>query len=55
MYNSKSPKAEEFISHDEILDTLKYAESQKDNLALQKEILETARRGKGLTYREAAV
>ena len=55
MYNSKSPKAEEFISHEEILDTLAYAEAQKDNLALQKEILETARKAKGLTYREAAV
>ena len=26
MYDVKSPKAEEFISHQEILDTLAYAE-----------------------------
>ena len=26
MYRANSKKAEEFISHDEILDTLKYAE-----------------------------
>ena len=29
MYDVKSPKAEEFISHEEILDTLKYAEEKQ--------------------------
>ena len=32
-----------------------YAEAQKENIALQKEILKTARKAKGLSYREAAV
>ena len=29
MYDPKSLKAEEFISHEEILDTLEYAEQNK--------------------------
>ena len=29
MYNAKSMKAEEFICHEEILDTLAYAEANK--------------------------
>ena len=32
MYNPKSLKAEEFISHDEIQETLAYADANKDNL-----------------------
>lgn len=55
MFNSKSAHAEEFISHEEILNTLEYAQAHKDDLALQREILNTAREAKGLTYREAAV
>ena len=31
MYRANSKKAEEFISHDEILDTLKYAEENAGN------------------------
>ena len=42
MYNPKSLKAEEFISHEEILDTLKYADENKDNMTLINEILENA-------------
>ena len=42
MYNPKSLKAEEFISHEEILDTLKYADENKDNMTLINEILEKA-------------
>ena len=34
MYDKKSLKAEEFINGSEILDTLKYADENKDNLAL---------------------
>lgn len=34
MYDKKSLKAEEFINDGEILDTLKYADENKDNLAL---------------------
>ena len=32
MYDKKSLKAEEFITHEEILKTLDYAEKKKDNL-----------------------
>ena len=39
-YNPKSMKAEEFIDHSEILDTLKFADENKDNKELLKEIVE---------------
>ncbi len=55
MYNPKSHKAEEFINHEEILDTLKYAEENKHNVELIDKILEKARQKNGLTHREAAV
>ena len=55
MYNPKSHNAEEFISHEEILDTLKYAEENKNNVELINKILEKARLEKGLTHREASV
>lgn len=55
MYNPKSKKAEEFISHQEILDTLAYADAHKNDEALVGEILAKAREYKGLTHREASV
>lgn len=55
MYDSKSLKAEEFISDEEILSTLKYADENKDNEKLIDEILEKAKLKKGLTHREASV
>ena len=55
MYNPKSQHAEEFISHEEIIETLKYAEKNKNNVTLIDEILEKAKKGKGLTHREASV
>lgn len=55
MYDVKSPKAEEFISHEEILDTLKYAEENKHNAELIDQILAKAALRKGLSHREAAV
>ena len=55
MYNPASKVAEEFIDHQEILDTLKYAEENKNNVALITEIIEKAKLRKGLTHREAAV
>ena len=55
MYDVKSLKAEEFISDEEIRDTLKYADENKDNLALVDEILAKARELKGLSHREASV
>ena len=42
MYNVTSPHAEEFISHEEILDTLKYAEENKENRPLLDQILAKA-------------
>lgn len=55
MYNPKSMKAEEFIDHQEILDTLEYASAHKHDEALIDEILNKARLRKGLSHREAAV
>ncbi|MBO5168430.1 MAG: [FeFe] hydrogenase H-cluster radical SAM maturase HydG [Phascolarctobacterium sp.] len=55
MYNPKSMKAEEFISHEEILRTLEYAEANKNNLELIEEILAKAEKREGLGYREASV
>lgn len=62
-YNPKSSKAEEFINHQEILDTVRYAEENKHNLPLIDSILEKARPkrdGKafhcgGLSHKEASV
>ena len=55
MYNPKSRKAEEFIDHQEVLDSLAYAQAHKSDAALIDQLLEKARLGKGLTHREAAV
>ncbi len=55
MYNPKSSKAEEFINHEEILATLSYADENKHNAALIKEILAKAKLEKGLSHREASV
>ena len=54
-YQVKSERAEEFIDHSEILDTLSYAEQHKNDRALIEEILNKASQCKGLTHREAAV
>lgn len=54
-YNPKSLKAEEFINHEEIQETLAYAEANKHNAELIDEIMEKARLRKGLTHREAMV
>ena len=55
MYNVKSLKAEEFISHDEIQETLAYAEANKNNKELIEEILAKAELRQGLSHREASV
>ncbi len=63
VYNPKSLHAEEFINHEEILETLEYADKNKHNEALIREILEKARPRKsgnetrcaGLSHREASV
>ena len=55
MYNVNSSKAEEFISHEEVLKTLDYAEKNKNNIELINKILEKAKLRKGLNHREASV
>lgn len=55
MYNPKSLKAEEFISDEEIRETLAYADANKDNVELIDQILAKAKECKGLTHREASV
>lgn len=54
-YDPKSAKAEEFINHEEILDTLEYAKENKSNRKLIQSLLERAVDCKGLSHREAAV
>ena len=55
LYNPKSKKAEEFINHEEILETLAYADAHKDDAALIDQIIAKARLKKGLSHREASV
>ena len=55
MYDMKSMKAEEFIADEEIRETLKYADENKDNMQVIDEIIAKAKLGKGLTHREASV
>ena len=55
MYNVKSMKAEEFIDHNEIEETLSYAEANKNNLKLIDSLIEKAKERKGLSHREASV
>ena len=63
IYDPKSLKAEEFINDAEILETLRYADENKENYELIDAILEKARPVKtdngyvcrGLTHREASV
>ncbi len=55
MYNPNSLRAEEFINDEEIVRTLSYAEENKRNIPLLKEILEKAKQKKGLSHKDAAV
>ena len=55
MYDPKSKHAEDFINHEEIMETLDYARKNKTNRELIGEILEKAKKRKGLSHREAAV
>ncbi|MEG1947362.1 MAG: [FeFe] hydrogenase H-cluster radical SAM maturase HydG [Lachnospiraceae bacterium] len=55
MYNVMSPKAEEFISDQEVLESLEYAQKNKNNREEIDRILEKARERKGLSHREAAI
>lgn len=55
MYNVSSKTAEEFISHEEILDTLEYAKTNKNNMQVIEDILNKAALCQGISHREAAV
>lgn len=55
MYNPNSMKAEEFINHQEILDTLEYSDAHKNDRELILQILEKAKKRKGLSHRDASV
>ena len=55
MYKIDSTQAEEFISHEEITETLEYAASNKNNRELIRSLIEKARACKGLNHRDAAV
>lgn len=55
MYNVNSPHAEDFIDDAEILETLDYAQSHKNDRALIESLIEKASLCKGLSHREAAV
>ena len=55
MYDVKSLKAEEFISDEEIKETLAYADANKDNMEVVDAIIAKAKERKGLTHREASV
>ena len=55
MYDVYSKHADDFINHEEILETLSYADENKANEALIDSILEKARLRKGLSHREASV
>ena len=55
MYNPSSRKATEFIDHQEILDTLAYADENCENVELIDSIIAKAKERKGLSHREASV
>ena len=63
MYDINSMKAEEFIDHDEIIETLDFADKNKNNRELIEQILDKAAPKKtgrgvecaGLSHREASV
>lgn len=55
MYNPSSKKAEEFINHEEIMETLSYADENASNVELIDQIIEKAKQRKGLSHREASV
>lgn len=55
MYDVNSKHADDFINHEEILETLAYADENKNNMKLIDAIIEKAKKRKGLTHREASV
>jgi len=55
MYDVYSKCADDFINHEEILETLAYADENKNNLALVESLIEKAKSRKGLSHKEASV
>ena len=55
MYNPQAKNATEFIDHQEIVDTLTYADSNCNNRLLAQQVLAKARLRGGLTHREASL
>ncbi len=55
MYDAASKCADDFINHEEILDTLAYADENKENAELIDALIEKAKLRKGLSHREASV
>ncbi|VFB16116.1 2-iminoacetate synthase [Urinicoccus massiliensis] len=55
MYKKTSHNADEFINHEEILDTLEEAEKNKNNKDLVEKILAKAKKAQGISHREAAI
>ena len=55
MYDVHSKCADDFINHEEILETLAYADENKENIELIDSIIEKAKKRKGLSHREASV
>ena len=55
MYNPKSSHTDDFINHDEILESLEEASRESKNKARVEAILEKGALCKGLTHREAAI
>ncbi|MDD7769412.1 [FeFe] hydrogenase H-cluster radical SAM maturase HydG [Suipraeoptans intestinalis] len=55
MYDVHSKHAEDFINHQEILDTLAYADENCHNTALMEALIQKAALRKGLSHREASL
>ncbi len=55
MYDVHSKHADNFINHEEILETLAYADENKNNLELINALIKKAALRKGLSHREASV
>ncbi len=54
-YNPQSAIAEQFISHQEILDSIEYASQHKEDKETIANVLDIAAQGRGLTHRQAAL
>lgn len=55
MYNVKSPYAQDFINHNEIIETLKWANENKSNKEIISQLINKAKNLKGLNHKEAAL